>query len=172
MLLAWSFSFGGEWGGCVQGTGNPLQSNLTSKTEGKVIITLKLLQKKTAAICYLCWCFSSHFRTGQIKTTKFTFQLINTIAFGKCLSFCCYHIAYFLVHSRPNSLYLSRSFLNVLAISGTSGSSGLGSVRSDEMDSRTATDIMQRWVTKCTVLHKQKSRKVHSDIFLCLLKWK
>jgi len=47
------------------------------------------------------------------------------------------HIAYFLVHSRANSPYFSRSVLNILAISGTSGSSGFGSHSKEQMDSNT-----------------------------------
>jgi len=47
------------------------------------------------------------------------------------------HIAYFLVHSRANSVYLSLSDLNILAISGTSGSSGFGSHRREQMDNNT-----------------------------------
>jgi len=47
------------------------------------------------------------------------------------------HIAYFLVHSRANSVYLSLSVLNILAISGTSGSSGFGSHRREQMDNNT-----------------------------------
>ena len=53
-------------------------------------------------------------------------------------------MAYFLVHSLPVSLYLERSVLNCLAISGTNGSSGLGSVKSDEMDSNTEMTKMQK----------------------------
>jgi len=47
------------------------------------------------------------------------------------------HIAYFLVHSRASSVYLSLSVLNILAISGTSGSSGFGSHSKEQMDSNT-----------------------------------
>jgi len=47
------------------------------------------------------------------------------------------HIAYFLVHSRASSVYLSLSVLNILAISGTSGSSGLGSHSKEQMESNT-----------------------------------
>jgi len=47
------------------------------------------------------------------------------------------HIAYFLVHSRANSPYFSRSVLNILAISGTSGSSGFGSHSKEQMESNT-----------------------------------
>lgn len=47
------------------------------------------------------------------------------------------HIAYFRVHSRASSVYLSRSVLNILAISGTSGSSGLGSQSREQIDSNT-----------------------------------
>lgn len=48
-----------------------------------------------------------------------------------------HHIAYFLVHSRANSLYFSRSVLYILAISGTSGSSGFGSQSREQIDNRT-----------------------------------
>ena len=48
-----------------------------------------------------------------------------------------YHIAYFFVHSFASSSYFFLSVLNILAYSGTNGSSGLGSVRSEQMDNRT-----------------------------------
>ena len=47
------------------------------------------------------------------------------------------HIAYFLVHSLAHSLYFCRSVLYSLAISGTRGSSGLGSHSMEQMESRT-----------------------------------
>jgi len=47
------------------------------------------------------------------------------------------HMAYFLVHSRASSVYLSLSVLNILAISGTRGSSGFGSHSKEQMDSNT-----------------------------------
>ena len=46
-------------------------------------------------------------------------------------------MAYFFVHSLANWLYLCRSALNSLAISGTSGSSGLGSHNNEQMESKT-----------------------------------
>jgi len=49
-----------------------------------------------------------------------------------------HHIAYFLVHSRASSLYFSRSVLYILAISGTRGSSGLGSQSREQIDNKTA----------------------------------
>lgn len=49
-----------------------------------------------------------------------------------------HHIAYFRVHSRASSLYFSRSVLYILAISGTSGSSGLGSQSREQIDNKTA----------------------------------
>jgi hypothetical protein len=52
-----------------------------------------------------------------------------------------HHIAYFRVHSRASSLYFSRSVLYILAISGTSGSSGLGSQRREQIDNNTGNDI-------------------------------
>lgn len=51
-----------------------------------------------------------------------------------------HHIAYFLVHSLANSLYFSRSVLYILAISGTKGSSGLGSQSNEQIDNKTATN--------------------------------
>ena len=52
--------------------------------------------------------------------------------------FCLfYYIAYFLVHSFASSSYRAGSVLKICAISGTSGSSGLGSVRSEQIDKST-----------------------------------
>jgi len=48
-----------------------------------------------------------------------------------------HHWAYFLVHSLAWSLYFFLSVLYRRAISGTSGSSGFGSVSSEQMDRRT-----------------------------------
>lgn len=50
-----------------------------------------------------------------------------------------HHIAYLRVHSLANSLYFSLSVLYILAISGTSGSSGFGSHSSEQMDNKTGT---------------------------------
>lgn len=50
-------------------------------------------------------------------------------------------MAYFLVHSRAVASYLGRSDLYTCAISGTRGSSGLGSVSIEQMDKSTAVDI-------------------------------
>ena len=46
-------------------------------------------------------------------------------------------MAYFFVHSFAMSVYFDLSVLNVLAISGTSGSSGLGSHKREHMDRST-----------------------------------
>lgn len=48
-----------------------------------------------------------------------------------------YHIAYFLVHSFATSLYFDFSVLYMRAMSGTSGSSGLGSQSNEQIDNRT-----------------------------------
>ena len=48
-----------------------------------------------------------------------------------------HHIAYLRVHSLASSLYLVLSVLYILAISGTRGSSGFGSVSSEQMDNNT-----------------------------------
>jgi hypothetical protein len=50
-------------------------------------------------------------------------------------------MAYLRVHSRANSLYFSLSVLYILAISGTSGSSGFGSHRREHIDNNTETII-------------------------------
>ena len=50
------------------------------------------------------------------------------------------HMAYFDVHSFANLWYLSLSDLYILAISGTNGSSGFGSVSSEQIDSNTEKD--------------------------------
>ena len=47
------------------------------------------------------------------------------------------HIAYFFVHSWASWLYLGRSVLYIRAMSGTRGSSGLGSQRRLQIDSKT-----------------------------------
>ena len=47
------------------------------------------------------------------------------------------YMAYFVVHCRAVSSYLALSVLYSWAISGTRGTSGLGSVRSEHMDSST-----------------------------------
>ena len=58
----------------------------------------------------------------------------------KHLEIVCFHhhhSAYFFVHSFACSLYFFLSVLNILAISGTNGSSGFGSVSSEQMDNKT-----------------------------------
>lgn len=47
------------------------------------------------------------------------------------------YMAYFRVHSRAKSVYFSLSVLNILAISGTKGSSGLGSHKREQIDNST-----------------------------------
>lgn len=59
-----------------------------------------------------------------------------------------HHIAYFRVHSRASSLYFSRSVLYILAISGTSGSSGLGSQSREQIDNKTAKGRKEKKVSK------------------------
>lgn len=49
----------------------------------------------------------------------------------------CVHMAYFLVHSLAVASYLTLSVLKIWAISGTKGSSGLGSVSKELMERRT-----------------------------------
>lgn len=47
------------------------------------------------------------------------------------------HMAYFFVHSLAHSLYFTKSVLYSLAISGTRGSSGLGSHNKEQIDNNT-----------------------------------
>ena len=47
------------------------------------------------------------------------------------------HMAYFLVHSLAVASYLALSVLYICAISGTKGSSGLASVRREQIDNNT-----------------------------------
>jgi len=56
----------------------------------------------------------------------------NSISFSLLL-----YIAYLPVHSRANFVYFSRSVLYTRAISGTRGSSGFGSVRREQIESKT-----------------------------------
>ena len=49
-----------------------------------------------------------------------------------------HYMAYFLVHSRAVASYRARSVLYRCAMSGTRGSSGLGSVSIEQIESRTA----------------------------------
>ena len=53
-------------------------------------------------------------------------------------------MAYFRVHSLASSLYLLRSVLYILAISGTRGSSGFGSVSSEQIDNNTGKEREKR----------------------------
>lgn len=71
--------------------------------------------------------------------TKYRVQVVweREGGWGAVITVPAHHMAYFLVHSRANSLYFSRSVLYILAISGTSGSSGFGSQSSEQMDSNT-----------------------------------
>lgn len=60
---------------------------------------------------------------------------------GRCrrdpTTFSDVYIAYLPVHSRANFVYFSRSVLYTRAISGTRGSSGFGSVRREQIESKT-----------------------------------
>ena len=54
-----------------------------------------------------------------------------------------YYIAYFVVHSLAVTLYFERSVLYIRAISGTNGSSGLGSQSKEQMDKSTEANHAQ-----------------------------
>lgn len=58
-------------------------------------------------------------------------------SFNQCIRLHKNYCAYFLVHSRAVSSYLARFVLYVWAISGTKGSSGLGSVNNEQIDNNT-----------------------------------
>ena len=72
------------------------------------------------------------------------------------------YMAYFLVHSFANWLYFSLSVLKILAISGTRGSSGLGSQRRLQMERRTCSKV---WLRSSQIAHQTTaSRIVRNDI--------
>ena len=73
------------------------------------------------------------------------------------------HIAYFRVHSLAISLYFSRSVLYIRAISGTKGSSGLGSVSSEQMDRRTETN--KKWNKIQMSQRKSDMYNIYIDIY-------
>jgi len=72
-----------------------------------------------------CRCFIDSFSFSYVVYVFFPFLKMR------------HHIAYFRVHSLANSVYFSLSVLNILAISGTKGSSGLGSHRREQIDNST-----------------------------------
>lgn len=78
-----------------------------------------------------CCCFLLFLLWLLLVLWLWLFLLISRLFSGT------HHIAYFLVHSRASSLYFSRSVLYILAISGTSGSSGLGSHSREQIDNNT-----------------------------------
>jgi len=64
------------------------------------------------------------------------FLIFSVCSRGFVLHFS-HHIAYFRVHSLAKSVYFSLSVLNILAISGTKGSSGFGSQSKEQIDNST-----------------------------------
>ena len=73
---------------------------------------------------YDLYCKSFRLRSYEYRTRCTQFQYY-------------YYIAYFFVHSLANWLYFSLSVLKILAISGTKGSSGLGSQSREQTESKT-----------------------------------
>jgi len=72
----------------------------------------------------------------------FCFSYVVLVCLGAVFNvfFCppiSHHIAYFRVHSLAKSVYFSLSVLNILAISGTNGSSGFGSQSKEQIDNST-----------------------------------
>jgi len=67
--------------------------------------------------------------------------VVVLVCFRGCFYVFCppisHHIAYFRVHSLAKSVYFSLSVLNILAISGTKGSSGFGSQSKEQIDNST-----------------------------------
>ena len=75
---------------------------------------------------------------GSVRlATHHPFNALDLRALKPVCIHCAGDMAYLTVHSRAILLKPARSFLNFFAISGTSGSSGLGSVRSEQMESKT-----------------------------------
>lgn len=78
------------------------------------------------------------FAFAVLSAVAANFVVVDVVVGLLLLQSGTHHIAYFLVHSRASSLYFSRSVLYILAISGTSGSSGLGSQSREQIDNKTA----------------------------------
>lgn len=76
-------------------------------------------------------------------------------------------MAYFLVHSLAVASYLARSVLYTCAISGTSGSSGFGSVSIEQMDRRTK---ISQWVFLANN-SSQEMRMIPFDMVSAGLHW-
>ena len=64
------------------------------------------------------------------------------------MAYMAAYMAYFLHHSLASWLYLVRSVLKILAISGTRGSSGFGSQSSEQMDRSTWGSWRSHWIFK------------------------
>ena len=75
--------------------------------------------------------------TAQDNTHNHTVTAIRLLKATHIHSSGSFYMAYFLVHSLANWLYLCLSALKSLAISGTRGSSGLGSHNNEQMERRT-----------------------------------
>lgn len=69
--------------------------------------------------------------TTTSKKSLFTSSVLHIV----------FYIAYFWVHSLAVFSYLGLSILYVLAMSGTRGSSGLGSVSKEQIDNKTENKI-------------------------------
>jgi len=107
------------------------------------------LREKKIKLLYLvvCSCFAVYefrsnfaflfFMKKPPEVVVVCFFLLTVVLLKMFLKISHNHIAYFLVHSRASSVYLSLSVLNILAISGTSGSSGFGSHSKEQMESST-----------------------------------
>merc|ERR1711976_613894 len=87
--------------------------------------------------CQMCSCCFLYGKKGEMFCWFF-FPDFSKRKREKILSSgLSHHIAYFRVHSRAKSVYFSLSVLNILAISGTKGSSGLGSQSKEQIDNNT-----------------------------------
>lgn len=94
-------------------------------------------RERTTRSCFgCCWLLLLLFLNFGLLFLLLLVLLLLLLLISRLLS-GTHHIAYFLVHSRANSLYFSRSVLYILAISGTSGSSGLGSHSREQIDNNT-----------------------------------
>ena len=78
---------------------------------------------------------TAEFKRNKVVSCRES-HLVSTVQERVLLS-TTVHIAYCLVHSVAVLQYCDLSDLYILAISGTKGSSGLGSVSSEQMDNST-----------------------------------
>lgn len=119
-----------------------------------------------SSCCFCCCCCWLLLNFGLLFLLLLLVLLLLLLLLISRLLSGTHHIAYFLVHSRASSLYFSRSVLYILAISGTSGSSGLGSHSREQIDNNT---VEERERCERNILLKSTNQHANSaNIFATL----